>query len=152
MGVIGDILGTPLGYLMKFCYDIINNYGLAIIVFTLLTKVVLFPISLLVQKNSIKMIKIKPKLDALKYRYVDDKDALLDAQHDLFKKEKYNPFAGTIPLLLQLPLIFGLIDVVYRPLKHILHFSPDVINAFIAKTQEITMLTELGSSPGACRH
>ena len=91
MGVIGDILGTPLGYLMKFCYDIINNYGLAIIVFTLLTKVVLFPISLLVQKNSIKMIKIKPKLDALKYRYVDDKDALLDAQHDLFKKEKYNP-------------------------------------------------------------
>lgn len=106
MGVIGDILGTPLGYLMKFCYDIINNYGLAIIVFTLLTKVVLFPISLLVQKNSIKMIKIKPKLDALKYRYVDDKDALLDAQHDLFKKEKYNPFAGTIPLLLQLPLIF----------------------------------------------
>lgn len=147
MGVIGDILGTPLGYLMKFCYDIINNYGLAIIVFTLLTKVVLFPISLLVQKNSIKMIKIKPKLDALKYRYVDDKDALLDAQHDLFKKEKYNPFAGTIPLLLQLPLIFGLIDVVYRPLKHILHFSPDVINAFIAKTQEITMLTELGSSP-----
>ena len=51
MGVIGDILGTPLGYLMKFCYDIINNYGLAIIVFTLLTKVVLFPISLLVQKN-----------------------------------------------------------------------------------------------------
>ena len=147
MGVIGDILGTPLGYLMKFCYDIINNYGLAIIVFTLLTKVVLFPISLLVQKNSIKMIKIKPKLDALKYRYVDDKDALLDAQHDLFKKEKYNPCAGTIPLLLQLPLIFGLIDVVYRPLKHILHFSPDVINAFIAKTQEITMLTELGSSP-----
>ena len=147
MGVIGDILGTPLGYLMKFCYDIINNYGLAIIVFTLLTKVVLFPISLLVQKNSIKMIKIKPKLDALKYRYVDDKDALLDAQHDLFKKEKYNPFAGTIPLLLQLLLIFGLIDVVYRPLKHILHFSPDVINAFIAKTQEITMLTELGSSP-----
>ena len=147
MGVIGDILGTPLGYLMKFCYDIINNYGIAIIVFTLLTKVILFPISLLVQKNSIKMIKIKPKLDALKYRYVDDKDALLDAQHELFKKEKYNPFAGTIPLLLQLPIILGLIDVVYRPLKHILHFSPDVINAFVMKTQQITNLAELGSSP-----
>lgn len=63
------------------------------------------------------------------------------------KRRSTTPFAGTIPLLLQLPLIFGLIDVVYRPLKHILHFSPDVINAFIAKTQEITMLTELGSSP-----
>ena len=55
MGLIGNILGTPLGYIMKLCYDVINNYGLAIIIFTLLTKVILFPISLMVQKNSIKI-------------------------------------------------------------------------------------------------
>lgn len=147
MGIIGDILGTPLGYIFKFCYDIISNYGIAIIVFTLLTKVILFPVSMLVQKNSIKMIKMKPKLDALKYQHIDDKDALLDAQGDLYKAEKYNPFLGTIPLLLQLPLIFGLIDVVYRPLKHILHFSPEIINAFVSKTTEITGIVNLGSSP-----
>lgn len=147
MGIIGDILGTPLGYILKFCYDIIHNYGIAIIIFTLITKFILFPVSLLVQKNSIKMVKMKPKLDALKFQYVDDKDALLDAQSDLYKQEKYNPFAGTIPLLLQLPLIFGLIDVVYRPMKHILHFNTDVINAFITKTMEITGLMDLGSSP-----
>lgn len=147
MGIIGNILGTPLGYILKFCYDIIHNYGLAIIVFTLITKVILFPVSLLVQKNSIKMIKMKPKLDALKYQYIDDKDGLLDAQSELYKEEKYNPFAGTIPLLLQLPLIFGLIDVVYRPMKHILHFPAEVINAFVVKTSEITGITNLGSSP-----
>lgn len=147
MGMIGDILGTPLGYILKFCYDVIHNYGLAIIVFTLITKLILFPVSLMVQKNSIKMIKMKPKLDALKFQYVDDKDALLDAQSDLYKQEKYNPFAGTIPLLLQLPLIFGLIDVVYRPMKHILHFPAAAIDAFIAKTSEITGLVSLGSSP-----
>ena len=52
MDIIGNILGTPLGYIMKFCYDIIHDYGLAIIVFTLLTKFILFPVSLMVQKNS----------------------------------------------------------------------------------------------------
>lgn len=147
MGFIGDILGTPLGYILKLCYDIIHNYGIAIIVFTLITKVILFPVSLMVQKNSIKMVKMKPKLDALKFQYVDDKDALLDAESELYKKEKYNPFAGTIPLLLQLPLIFGLIDVVYRPMKHILHFPTEIIDAFITKTSELTGLASLGSSP-----
>lgn len=147
MDIIGDVLGTPLGYLMKLCYDLIKDYGLAIIVFTLLTKVILYPVSLMVQKNSIKMIKMKPRLDAYKYQYVDDKDALFDAQNALYKKEKYNPFVGVVPLLIQIPIIFGLIDVVYRPLKHLLHFSPDVTNAFIAKAGQILGTSQLGSSP-----
>lgn len=147
MGIIGEVLGTPLGYIFKFCYDLISNYGVALIVFTLITKVILFPVSIMVQKNSIKMIKMKPKLDALKYQYVDDKDALLDAQSDMYKEEKYNPFLGTIPLLLQLPLIFGLIDVVYRPLKHILHLSPQIINVLVEKTSQLTGIVDLGSSP-----
>ncbi len=147
MGIIGQILGTPLGYVMKFCFDIIGDYGLSIIVFTLFTKFILFPVSLLVQKNSVKMIKMKPELDALKYVYCDDNDGLLDAQSKLYKKEKYSPFAGTIPLLLQLPLIFGLIDVVYRPLRHILHFPTEVITAFTSKASEILGMSQLGSSP-----
>lgn len=147
MGVIGEILGTPLGYLMKLCYVLVKDYGLAIIIFTLLTKVILFPVSLMVQKNSIKMIKMKPKLDALKHEYVDDKDALIDAESALYKEEKYSPVSGVIPLLIQLPIIFGLIDVVYRPLKHILHFPAEAINAFIAKTSQITGIVQMGSSP-----
>ncbi len=147
MDFISNLLGTPLGYLMKFCYDIIKNYGIAIIVFTLLTKVILLPINILVQKNSIKMIKMKPELEALKYRYVDDKDAFIDAQSELYKKEKYSPIMGVIPLLIQLPLIFGLIDVVYRPMKHILHFPQQVIDAFVNKASAIMGTTDLGSSP-----
>ncbi len=147
MGIVGEILGTPLGYIMKVCFDIFRNYGLAIIVFTLLTKVILFPISMMVQKNSVKMIKMKPRLDALKYQYSDDKDGLFDAQNALYKKEKYNPFASVIPLILQLPLIFGLIDVVYKPLKHLLHFSEETITAFTSVASKIAGTTDLGSSP-----
>lgn len=147
MGIIGEILGTPLGYVMKFCFDIFKNYGLSIIVFTLITKIILFPISMMVQKNSVKMVKMKPELDALKYQYSDDKDGLFDAQNALYKKEKYSPFASIVPLALQIPLIFGLIDVVYKPLKHLLHLSDDVINAFTGIAQKIAGTTDLGSSP-----
>ncbi|MDD3693238.1 MAG: membrane protein insertase YidC [Oscillospiraceae bacterium] len=147
MGIVGEILGTPLGYIMKVCYDIINDYGFSIIIFTVFTKVILFPISLWVQKNSIKMVRMQPYLNALKYQYIDDKDALLDAQSELYKKEKYNPFASTIPLLFQIPLIFGLIDVVYRPLKHILQLPQAAIDAFTQKTAEILGTTQLASSP-----
>lgn len=148
MEIINTIVGTPLGYLMKFCYDLLNDYGLAIIFFTLLTKVIMFPISLLVQKNSIKMVKMKPKLDALKYQYVDDKDALADAQSALYKEEKYSPMAGVWPLLLQLPIIFGLLDVIYKPLKHLLHLPADVQKVLVKTASVIseTTVEELGST------
>lgn len=148
MEIINTVVGTPLGYLMKFCYDLLNDYGLAIIFFTLLTKVIMFPISLLVQKNSIKMVKMKPRLDALKYQYVDDKDALADAQSALYKEEKYSPMAGVWPLLLQLPIIFGLLDVIYKPLKHLLHLSADIQNSLV-KTAAVlseTTVEDLGST------
>ena len=148
MEIINTIVGTPLGYLMKFCYDLLNDYGLAIIFFTLLTKVIMFPISLLVQKNSIKMVKMKPKLDALKYQYVDDKDALADAQSALYKEEKYSPMAGVWPLLLQLPIIFGLLDVIYKPLKHLLHLPADVQRSLVKTAATLSEMTveELGST------
>lgn len=147
MEFINQVLGTPLGYIMKLCYEFVGDYGFSIILFTLITKIILFPVSMMVQKNSIKMIKIKPKLEALKHECGDDKDLLLDMESKLYKEEKYSPFAGTIPLLIQLPLVLGLIDVVYRPLKHILRLPTEVIQAFIAKTSELSGLAELGASP-----
>ncbi|MBD5132936.1 MAG: membrane protein insertase YidC [Clostridiales bacterium] len=148
MELINTIIGTPLGWLMYGCYRLFRNYGIAILAFTLLTKVVMFPISLLVQKNSIKMVKMKPQLDMLRYQYVDDSDAFLDAQSALYKQEHYNPMAGVIPLLLQLPIILGLLDVVYKPLKHILHLTPELQRAFVEQTARLMSVTvdELGST------
>lgn len=148
MDIISTAVGTPLGYLMYACYRLLGSYGGAVILFTLLTKVVMFPISLLVQKNSIKMVKMKPQLDMLRYQYVDDNDAFLDAQTALYKKERYSPMAGVVPLLLQIPIIFGLLDVVYKPLKHLLHLSPQLQTAFVEKTAELmgAALDELGST------
>lgn len=147
MDAVFSFIGTILGYGMWACYSVLKDYGMAIVVFTLFTKVILLPIALWVQKNSIKMVRMKPQLDALRYQHIDDKDAYMDAQAALYKKEKYSPMAGVYPLLLQIPLIFGLIDVIYKPLKHLLHIPTDIIDAFVEKTAEILGTTELGSSP-----
>ena len=105
MEFINNVIGTPLGYIMRLGYKLFGSYWIAIIFFTLMTKVIMLPISLMVQKNSVKMVKMKPKLDALRYQYVDDKDEFLDAQTRLYKEEKYSPMAGVIPLFIQIPLI-----------------------------------------------
>ena len=140
------LIAAPLGALMRVCYHIVSNYGLTIILFTLLTKIILFPVQLLVQKNSIKMVRMEPKLHALKLKFVDDKDAYLDAQIALYRQEKYHPMAGTIPLLIQIPIIFGLIDVIYQPLTYVLHLSQPLIDAFCAEAEAIVG-APLSSSP-----
>lgn len=146
MNTIINLIGTPLGYVMWVCYYIIKNYGLAIILFTFLTKIVLFPISLKVQKNSIKMVKLKPQLDEIAVRYAGDKDKIAEEQIKLYDEEHYSPAAGCLPMLLQIPLILGVINVIYNPLKHLLHLDSQVISAFVNKTMEILSIEKVGSS------
>ena len=64
-----NIVANILGYVMNLIYSICKNYGITILLFTIVTKVILFPINILVQKNSIKMVKMKPKIDELKIKY-----------------------------------------------------------------------------------
>ena len=141
-----SLIGIPLGYVMWFCYILVNNYGLAIILFTLLSKIIMFPISLSVQKNSVKMVKLKPELDEIARRYQGDKDRIAEEQIKLYDREKYSPALGCLPLFFQIPIILGLINVIYNPLKHLLHFKQDVIDAFVEKTSEILAQTELGGA------
>lgn len=108
------------GIVMKWCYMLVKNYGLSIIVFTIFTKLVLFPISLITQKNSIKMAQMRPELDALKTKYVDDKDKYADEQLALYKRMKYHPLLDMIPLICQIVIVLGLVGVMYRPLAYIL--------------------------------
>lgn len=104
---------------MRFFYDIFHNYGIAIILFTLFSKIVLLPISIWVQKNSIKMVKIQPEINRIKMKYFGDKEKIADEQSVLYKKERYNAFASLIPLFIQIFLLLGLVEVINRPITYI---------------------------------
>ena len=104
-----------LGYLFNFCYTCVNDYILSLVLFTLLTKIILLPVSIFVQKNSIKMVKMTPALNNIKCEYYGDKDRINEETLRLYKKEKYSPFVSIIPLILQLILLMGVIDVIKMP-------------------------------------
>lgn len=111
---------------MRFCYNLFENYGIAIILFTLFSKIVLLPMSIWVQKNSIKMVKMQPDINRIKINYFGDKDKIAEEQEKLYKQEKYNAFASIIPLLIQIVLLIGLAEVINHPLTHIIKIPSDV--------------------------
>lgn len=91
---------------------ICKNYGVAIVLFTFLSKIILLPVSIWVQKNSIKMVKMQPEINMLKVNHYGDADAISEEQAKIFKREKYSPFSSIIPLVLQLILLMGVIEAI----------------------------------------
>ncbi|MDR2381202.1 MAG: YidC/Oxa1 family membrane protein insertase, partial [Bifidobacteriaceae bacterium] len=130
------LFGVPLGYLLDWCYALVPNYGLAIIVFTLATKVILFPLSLLAQKNAVAMVRIKPLLEDVKRRYEGNNGLILEEQKKLYKRERYSSLKGMAPMLIQIPIILGLINVIYKPLQHLVRLPAQVIRDLVLKTSE----------------
>ncbi len=108
-----------LGWIMKLCYNMVGNYGVAIILFTLVSKIILLPISIWVQKNSIKMVKMQPEINQLKTKYFGDKDTIAEEESKIYKKYKYNPLASLVPLVAQIILLLGVVEIVKNPSLYI---------------------------------
>ncbi|MDR1760061.1 MAG: membrane protein insertase YidC [Fibrobacter sp.] len=97
---------------LNLCYVLTENFGGAIILFAILIKVVLFPISLISQKNSLILYKLQPQLEDIKARYAGEPRELLREQRTLYKKENYSTLKAILPLLLQIPVLIGVIKAV----------------------------------------
>ena len=110
-----QVICAPLGWLMRLAYSLTGNYGLAVIVFTLMTKLVLLPVSLWVHANGIKMVRLEPAVNRLKVKYFGDPDKVADEQALLYKKAHYSPFATVIPVAVQVLLLIGLVQIIYHP-------------------------------------
>ena len=132
----------PLGYLMKWCYLLFKNYGWAIIFFTLLTKIVLMPISVWIQKNSILMVKIQPDVNFIKAKYYGNIDAITEEQSKLFKREKYHPMLSIIPLILQIVLLLAVVYIIGHPLSYLFGASDSTLKA-IAQYMNMDSVDEL---------
>ena len=117
-----------LGYIMNWLYGVFGNYGIAIIMFTLASKIILLPISIIVQKNSIKMVKMQPDINRININFYGDKDRIAEEQAKLYKKEKYNAFESLIPLAIQIALLLGLVQVINNPLTYTTHIDKNKIS------------------------
>ncbi len=102
------IFSTPLFWLMSYINDWVNNWGIAIILLTVLIKLAFFPLSAASYRSMAKMRQVAPKLERIKKQYSDDRERLNKAMMELYKAEKINPFGGCLPMLIQIPVFIAL--------------------------------------------
>ena len=107
-----EMLYRALTWVLLRCYALCGDFGLAVLLFTVLSKIVLLPISVWLQKNSIKMVKMQPEINRLKAAHFGDADAIAEGQAAIFKREGYHPLATVIPLAIQIVLLMGLIGAI----------------------------------------
>ena len=106
-------IASVLQLIVQPCYELTGNWWAAILLFTLITKIILIPMSLWVQWNSIKMVQIMPAINRLKVRYFGDTETIGEKQNELNKEAGYHPLLSLIPLAVQIIILFGLVDVVH---------------------------------------
>ena len=108
-----------LGSFLKLIFDVIGNYGISIIVFTVLVKLVLLPLTLTQTKSMKSMQVIQPKMEEIKQKYKNDPEKQNQKVMELYKEHKVNPLAGCLPLLLQFPILIGLFNTLRQPVKFV---------------------------------
>ncbi len=103
----------PMFYLLQFFYSLVGNFGVAIILVTVVIKLVFFPLANKSYVSMSKMKKLQPEMQKIKERFGDDRQRQQQAMMELYKKEKVNPISGCLPVLIQIPVFFALYKVLF---------------------------------------
>jgi len=101
-------VSSPLFWVMTYINRVVNNWGVSIILLTLLVKLVFFPLSAASYKSMARMKKMQPRMQTLKERFGDDKQKFQQAMMEIYKKEKINPLGGCLPIVIQIPVFIAL--------------------------------------------
>lgn len=131
-----DFLYGIFGYLFRFLLQFVQNYGLALLIFTVFFRVILLPTTIKQQKSSAKMVRLQPKLKRIREKYQDyapqERNMKIQQEtSELYQKEGYSSMgASCAPLLFQLPILWGLYGIIRQPLKYVLEISEEAIAAF----------------------
>ena len=130
-----EFFANIFGYALNFIYNIVNNYGIAIIIFTIILKAIMIPMNLKQQKTMKKSAKIQVKSKEIQEKYGNDPVRMNQELMDLYKAENMSPFSGCLSSIIQFIVIISIFFVVSRPLTFMKHIDSDTINKY---TQEIT--------------
>lgn len=141
-----SLLATPLGWIMKGCYALVHNYGLALFIFTVITRLVTLPLQVKQQKSQAKISMIQPELEKLKKKYAKNQEKLNEETMLLYSKKGINPMASCLPMIITMVILFSMIPVIYGPLTYVSDLDKDSVeksNTLI--TNLATMSTEIKS-------
>ena len=125
-----NFIANIFGYLLNFIYNLVNNYGLAIIIFTVLIKIVLIPISIKQQKTMKKSSKMQVELKAIQEKYKNDQERANKEMMNLYKQNNMSPFSGCLSSIIQIVLLLSVFYLVRSPLTYMKKVDLELIDKY----------------------
>ncbi len=151
MNLFSLLIFRPMGWLLQLLYSFIQNYGLALIAFTVLIKLLILPLNIKSQKAMLKQQKLQPLMQEIQKKYAHDKEKQSQELMKLYKENGASPTAGCLPMLIQFPLIIGLYTVLRMPLSFMcgVNFNtPENINKVLELQKLVKGIPELAKNAG----
>ena len=135
MGAISNIFG----YILNWLYEFFNNYGIAIIILSVLLRIILIPITIKQQSTMKKTAKLQEQMKILQVKYKNNPEKLNQEMMNLYKTEKMSPFSGCFSSIIQLVIVLSMFWLVSQPLTYMKKVDPEIINNY---KQEISQNAE----------
>ena len=132
MGAIANLFG----YLLNFLYNTFNNYGIAIIVFSVILRIILIPVTIFQQKSMKKSAELQEKMKEIQKKYKNNPEKLNQETMNLYKTEKVNPLSGCLSSILQIIIIISVFWLVSKPLTYMKKVPQDTINNYVTEIKE----------------
>lgn len=136
-------IANIFGYLLNFLYNILNNYGWAIIIFSILIKILLLPLTIKQQKTMEKTNKLQDEMKSLQFKYKNDPEKLNKEMMDMYKRENMSPFSGCLSSIVQLILILAVFYLVRSPLTYMKKVDVNIINDYTSRLEQKTSYPEV---------
>lgn len=133
-------LSNLFGYLLNFFYNLIGNYGLAIILFSLVVKLLMIPLSIKQQKSQEKSMKLQDEMKQIQFKYKNDPEKLNQETMALYKRENMSPFSGCLLAIVQMILLFSVFYMVREPLTYMKKIDKEEINNYVNVLKEENMV------------
>ena len=131
-----DFFANTFGYLLNFIYNFVGNYGWAIILFTILIKIILLPISIKQQRTMKKSAKLQEQMKSIQFKYKNDPEKMNQEIMSLYKSENMSPFSGCLSSIVQIILLLSIFYMVRSPLTYVRKVPTETINSYVTQIQE----------------
>ncbi len=131
-----QFFANMFGYLLQLLYTIVNNYGLAIILFTVIIKLLLLPLSIKQQRTMKKSAELQEKVKVIQFKYKSDPEKMNQEMMNLYKNEKMSPFSGCLTAIIQMILLLSIFYLVRSPLTFMEKIPQENINNYISQLKE----------------
>ncbi len=130
MGSIMNIINVPIGWLMRWLYQLVGNYGVAIILLAVITKLLMVPLGVKQHKGQLSQMKFRKRILRIQKKYANDQQRMQQEMQKL-QAEGYSPTAGCGTMLIQFPILIGIYNVIRYPLQYVVGLGTDTINKLL---------------------